>query len=250
MTTKLFLLYEREDISEYSHPDIIPLKLDQTYYFESEAFRMITDLPNVKNIGFLTPSSKHKIKDFSIEKLLNLEPNPIIFLYDGNNRYIPTETQAIKCHGESFLTIWKYILDKHFISHSIINTYYGGFSNLWIAKKDFVVDYLKFAKKTMFFLDNSPHLISELLLSDSKYPGVLIKTNILQEKFGFNYYPYHPFVMERLISLFTKTKHCKVVFYDEIIKKAQPNPIVKKYYIHHINFSGGKLHLLRNRSGF
>jgi hypothetical protein len=245
MTTKLFLLYSNEDISKYAHPDVIPLKLDQTHYFESEAFRMLKNLPNVENIGFLTPSSKHKIKDFSIEKLLKLNPDPIVFLYGGGiHKYVPTEKQAVESHGEKFLTIWKYVLDKHLISHSVMNTYCAGFSNLWIAKRDFVVEYLKFAKTTMFFLDNSPEQIKKIIFSDSEYPGLLIKTNVLQEKFGFNYYPYHPFIMERLISLFTRLKHHKVVFHDDIVKIVKTTHISIKENRGQLNFIGGRFRLL------
>jgi hypothetical protein len=203
--TKLFLLYNDEDISEYSHPDIIPLKLNQTPYFESEAFRMLEDLPNAENIGFLTPSAKDKIKDFSIEKTLNLNPRPIVYLYPSLINFI--EKKTLEYIGEQFLIIWKYILDKHSIDHSVMNTYSGGYCNLWIAKKEFVCEYIEFARKTMEFLDNSPQEIRTLLFSDSTYHGKLSNTGILNKKFGFNYYPFHPFVMERLISLFAKIKN-------------------------------------------
>ena len=102
MSTKLFLLYNDENISEYLHPDIIPLKLNQTPYFESEAFRMLDDLPNAENIGFLTPSAKRKIKDFSIEKILKLNPDPIFYLCKGPEL---VEKQAIDYHRKTFLII-------------------------------------------------------------------------------------------------------------------------------------------------
>jgi len=139
MSTKLFLLYNDENISDYSHPDIIPLKLNQTPYFESEAFRMLEDLPNAENIGFLTPSAKRKIKDFSIEKILKLNPDPIFYFCKGRER---VEKQAIEYHGKTFLILWRYILDFHRISYSIMNTYYGSYCNLWVAKREFVREYM------------------------------------------------------------------------------------------------------------
>jgi hypothetical protein len=202
--TKLFLLYHNEDISKYSHPDIIPLKLNQTPYFESEAFRMLEDLPNAENIGFLTPSAKNKIKYFSIENILNLDPDPFFYFCKGPER---VEKQAIEYHGKTFLILWRYILDFHRISYSIMNTYYGSYCNLWVAKREFVREYIEFAKKTMNFLDNSSEDIRMLLFSDSRYyEGKLLNTGILNKKFGFNHYPFHPFVMERLISLFATLK--------------------------------------------
>jgi hypothetical protein len=202
--TKLFLLYYNEDISDYNHPDVIPLKLTQTPYFESEAFRMLEDLPNAENIGFLTPSAKNKIKDFSIEKILNLNPDPITFLYVINKQI---EKDSVLYHGKNFLTVWKYIFNTHSLSYSIMNTYIGGYSNLWVAKREFVVEYLKFAKKTMFFLDTSPTLIQNIIFSDSNYRGKLMDTGILNTRFGFNHYPWHPFILERLINLFAKIKN-------------------------------------------
>ena len=202
--TKLFLLYHNEDISEYSHPDIIPLKLIQTPYFESEAFRMLTDLPDAENIGFLTPSAKNKIKYFSIEKILELDPDPITFLLPIVKKI---EKDSILFHGIKFVNLWKYILDSHSISHSVMNTYIGGYSNLWVAKREFVAEYLKFARRTMFLLDISPMPIQNILFSDSMYHGKLINTGILDKRFGFNHYPWHPFLLERLISLFAKIKN-------------------------------------------
>lgn len=203
--TKIFLLYNSEDITAYNHKDIIPFKLNQTEYFESEAFRMLNeeDLPDVENIGFITPSSKFKIPNFSIEKILQLQANPITFLWPQQEK---CEEHAVKWHGDEFLIIWKYLLDCHSISYDIINTYNISFSNLWIAKKTFVIEYLKFAKKTINFLDNSKDEIKNILFSDSKYIGKLTSTGILKKKFGYNHYPFHPFVMERIICLFSRIK--------------------------------------------
>jgi hypothetical protein len=204
--TKLFLLYNDEDISSYIHPDIIPLKLNQTEYFESEAFRMLneSDLPHVENIGFITPSSRFKIPNFSIDNILQLQPTPIIFLWP---QQVKCEEHAISYHGPNFLTIWKYLLNCHRISHKVINTYNVKFSNLWIAKRSFVIEYLQFAKKTINYLDNSNAEIKNILFSDSHYPGKLLNTGVLEKKFNLSHYPFHPFVMERIICLFNRIKN-------------------------------------------
>ena len=57
MVFKLYLLYSYENISSYLHNDIIPLKLDQTEFFESEAFRMLNESNLVQSdyIGFISP---------------------------------------------------------------------------------------------------------------------------------------------------------------------------------------------------
>jgi hypothetical protein len=205
VVTKLFLLYSDEDISYYIHPDIIPLKLNQTEYFESEAFRMLneSDLPDVENIGFITPSARFKIPNFSIKKILEINPKPITFLFPGSQK---CEEHAIRFHGNGFLTIWKYLLDCHSISYDIINTYTGKFSNLWIAKRSFVIEYLNFAKKTIEYLDKSNTEIKNILFSDSKYIGKLLESGLLKKKFNLSHYPFHPFIMERIICLFDRIK--------------------------------------------
>ena len=236
MTTKIFLLYNNEDIREYSHPDIIPLKLTQTPYFESEAFRMLEDLPNAENIGFLTPSAKRKIKDFSIENILKINPDPIVFLYKITPE-ISVEKQAVISHGKKFVDVWKYILDSHSISHSVMNTYVGGYSNLWLAKREFVVEFLNFAKKTIVHLDNAPSSIKDIIFSDSKYPGKLINTGILNKRFGFNHYPWHPFIMERIICLFARIKN---VAKYKILRKSETR----------LRFDGEKIRLFRDGCRF
>ena len=55
---KYFLTYHQEDIKQFNHPDIIPLKLDQTEYFEYESYRMLKpeDIPDVLRSNFKIPS--------------------------------------------------------------------------------------------------------------------------------------------------------------------------------------------------
>jgi hypothetical protein len=206
MQTVLFLLYNDEDISQFKHPNVIPVKLNQTKYFESEFFRMIEALPQAENYGIITPSlfNKMTVKK-SLDQLITAMPNPIIKLYDVHPR-VGCYALASYYHGEAFSRTWNWMLDQHGISQETNSKYAGFYANLWISKRDFFIEFLAFAKKTIQMLENAPPEIQELLNSDSKHVGSLCGTGKLKEKFGYDWYPQHPFIMERLICLFTFLK--------------------------------------------
>ena len=205
-TTKIFLLYNDEDISAFSHPDIIPVKLNQTEYFESEFFRMIepADIPNADNIGIITPSLFNKCKGITLDELFKMKPDPyIVKLYTTNE---PCENNATGYHGIFFIVLWSWILEQYDISYLNFNEYPGFFSNLWITRRDLFIEYLGFAKNTIKLIDNAPLRIKEVLETNPNYGHAKISTDILQRRFGKPYYPWQPFLMERLICLFIHLK--------------------------------------------
>jgi hypothetical protein len=208
--TVLFLLYNDENISEFEKiSEVIPIKLNQNHYFESEFFRMFEEknfsqIQDIDNIGIITPSFYKKIQK-SIPELLLLNPNPIkkLFLLKTKMNYYD---HGIYTHGKNFKIIWDWLVLKLNINFKKIKKNkksVGFYSNLWIAKKSFFLKYIEFAKKSMELLDNAPENIKKLLHSNSNYPGNLLKEGKLIEKFGYNWYPMHPFIMERLICLFS-----------------------------------------------
>jgi len=204
-STKIFLLYNDEDISVFNHPDIIPVKLNQTEYFESEFFRMIKpeNVPDADNIGIITPSLFKKCKDITLNTLFKMRPNPyIVKLYPTNE---PCENNATGYHGIFFIVLWSWILEQYDISYLNFNEYPVFFSNLWITRRDLFIEYLTFAKNTMNLIDNAPLRIKEVLETDPNYLGKIGK-NTLELRFGKPYYPWQPFLMERLICLFIHLK--------------------------------------------
>jgi hypothetical protein len=62
---------------------------------------------------------------------------------------------------------------------------------------------LKLAKRAIAIIDNAPPHIKYLLASDSRYDGKLLRTGVLEKRFGKPYYPWQPFLMERLICVYT-----------------------------------------------
>ena len=205
-STKIFLLYNDEDISAFNHPDIIPVKLNQSEYFESEFFRMIepADIPNADNIGIITPSLFNKCKGITLNELFMKTPNPyIVKLYPTTE---PCENHATGYHGIFFIVLWSWILEQYNISYLNFNEYPAFFSNLWITKRDLFIEYLGFAKNIMKLIDNAPQRIKEVLETNPNYGHAKISTNVLELRFGKPYYPWQPFLMERLICLFIHLK--------------------------------------------
>ena len=215
MTLKLFLLYNDEDISLLVHPNIIPLKLAQTPYFESEAFRMLdpATLPDVDNIGFITPSLFKSQR--TISNILNDCTQPLTEIYSilPSQHFPPMHTleQALSYHGIPFYQLWVWLLFKlETHADAPIASFYR---NFWVAPRQFVCDYLIYAKQAINILDNPGHM-HDLLFSNSRYDDGKLTTNQCIAKFQKPYYTFHTFLMERLICVFA---------YNHGLKRQVPN---------------------------
>jgi hypothetical protein len=207
MTTKIFLAYHDEDISQFNHPDIIPIKLNQSEYFESEIFRMLSPdmIPEADNIGIITPSIFRKVPSLTIESLFTQNPNPFAKLSLWME-HIPCDSLAVKYHGQMYMVLYIWLLEQLNIPLTIVNKYKAFYSNMWITKRPIFLEYLSLAKQAIKCLDSPPPHIHYALRTDSMYRGKLIGTGILEKRFGKPYYPWQPFIMERLICAFAYIK--------------------------------------------
>jgi hypothetical protein len=207
MTTKIFLAYHDEDITQYNHPNIIPIKLDQTEYFESEIFRMLTPdmIPKADNIGIITPSLLKKIPGMTVDALFSTNPNPFTKLVLWME-HIPCDMIALKYHGQMYMVIMVWLLEKLGISLNIVNRYKGFYCNMWITKREIFLEYLDIAKRAIKYLDSPPPHIQFALFTDPNYIGKLNGTGILEKRFKKSYYPWQPFILERLICAFAHVK--------------------------------------------
>jgi len=205
--TKIFLLYSHEDISRFQHEDIIPLKLNQGPYLESEAFPMLsyTDLPKCDAIGFITPKSFNNLLisnnfELFMKYTLQVEIKEItsFFNFDGH-----TLDHGVTSHGERFRKIWNYLSEK--LTYKVDYAFREVpvfFRNAWVAPRSQVVGYLYFAKEAIRIMDNAEPEIRDLLYSDPYYAdGKISKADCL-DIFGVPHYTYHPFIMELLICLY------------------------------------------------
>lgn len=73
--------------------------------------------------------------------------------------------------------------------------------------RDYVENYLNPAMKVM----TEDKEIASRCMNDSKYAGLARRSaDFLKEKFGINYYPMHPFLLERLFSVYCDHKRINV----------------------------------------
>ena len=74
-TTHYFLFYYNEDITQFIHPQITPIKLSETdkVYFEYRGFSQIKSVPDVDNIGFLSPSFFKKSGISTVDAICDIQ---------------------------------------------------------------------------------------------------------------------------------------------------------------------------------
>jgi hypothetical protein len=196
-STVIYLLYNDEDISKFRHPQIIPLKINvQNEYFESQAFREIDKLVDVKNIGFITPAFFRK-QELTLDEL---------FLKIGSERLektvglVKAEDNRLafltKFHGENFIKIWRWLIAELGYKNHVNDDFKGFSANMWISNREFVLNFIKVARQAMDLCDNAPADIKKLLYSDTHYNGSV--KHKMMEKFGVPHYPFHPFILENL----------------------------------------------------
>lgn len=210
MSFKIFLLYSNEDISEYEHPDIIPIKLNQTLFFESEFFRMIQidDIPQVDTLGIITPafSKKSTISFQDLLELCKTKPKQIKGFIQWATPIQDLLDYSVGAHGTNFLIVWNWLL--YSLSLSYTKGCPGFFANTWIGPRDLFLEYVKIAKQAIESMENAPQYIQDKLHSNAGYktPSKETQDNILKR----DYYTYHCFLMERLICVFAHAKGLKL----------------------------------------
>jgi len=219
MSLTLYLLYRDEDISQFNHPHITPLKVEKaSKYYESEIFNQIDidNLPQTEKIGFITPSVFRKYGkrdlDLFVTQLQNLPNNRIVpIAYNPN----PCPSEAVYAHGQTFVDLWSWIIESLGYSSTTNDKFHVICCNMWIAPRDAFIDYVLLARKAMKNIDNAPQEIKDKFFSDSNYFkwGGKLTPKECMEKFGVPHYPYHPFLLERLISFF------KYIYENKLIQK-------------------------------
>jgi hypothetical protein len=219
-TNHYFLFYYDEDISAYKQPYItpIPLQANHPTLFESRGFFQITDLPNVDNIGFLTPSFLKKTR-IPLHELRNieLEEHTICgFIWNGTEKNCLA--QAKTSHGPVFQKLWNRILELLGYVHLIGKDFLCSYCNMWLANRTIVENYLVFIQRVMTTMLEFTGHWKTLLESNSKYPGKLVLNNQIKTRTGFPHYTFHAFLAERMIGLFAMLKSYSYLEYRTKIK--------------------------------
>lgn len=100
----------------------------------------------------------------------------------------------------------------------------GFFCNYWVAKPEWMSRYISFFKKARVFIDYNKSIRSEIW-KDSTYPLVNITEDDLMRIYGKPYYPYLPFVCERLPCYFFENENATILFNSIIEWKIENNVI-------------------------
>jgi hypothetical protein len=219
-TSHYYLLYYKEDISRFKHPHITPVRLsdDNPQFFESRGFLQIDTgtIPDVDYVGFITPSFFKKSGIKSLDNIFNLEveQNAVCgyYLTDKTNTCI---NKSAGYHGDSFIKLWNHILTESGYEHFVGKDFICSYSNLWVAERQFTVEFILFIRKVIHILCSLTDDWKLLLNSDSKYNGSLLEGGRINDVIGFPYYTFHPFICERMIGLFAALKEYKYIDYNE-----------------------------------
>jgi hypothetical protein len=162
-------------------------------------------VPNVDQIGCITPSFLDKYHFLTLDDVLNVQ------VEKGFHKFFEISIPCEQFFGHDQspqIAIWRWMIEELGLSWTY-NKYNGFYSNFWITTREAFVEYIRFAKKAIHLIDNAPPHIKTLLDTHSGYNGKLIGTGILEKRFGKSWYPWHPFILERVVCLYSYVKETK-----------------------------------------
>jgi len=217
---KVFQIYFSEETKEKIEPEYIPYyNYPCSKYFES---KVICDLVkagehlNSEWFGVLSANLRTKIqtsklwgksianqsmRDFSpgrFENFVKVHKADIASyskhlphrVYPSIEKYHPGICEAI----QTILQKLKYGVNYNMFSYQVI------YFNYFIARPHIYEDYVKTLLIPVIDLMETDPQVRALVESDSKYPHSM--PDDLAEQIGFNYWPMHSFICERLINLY------------------------------------------------
>jgi len=184
-------------------------------FMESQFLRTLSDLepewrdaPYVGMCGYGIMLKQTGVPRRSMETLVDESKNADFISFYGALKE-PLIENTCKFHPE-FASIWTALLKKLEITDcSDIPLWFP--CNSWMAKPQWMKQYLEMALKVMHWLETDVELMG-LCDQDTHYQGKLSAESRLQ-LFGKPYYTYYPFVMERLPALFLWMNREKQSFY-------------------------------------
>ena len=196
----IYQIYYKDHQKQHMFLDAIPLfNSDISLYFENNVILNLYKQGKIvgEYFGALSWNArlKNKLENTSLHEFICGNYDIYSLTYDNHD----VIGYAIKCHPD-FLDIFTELMKYLNIDENIrprIGLYQNGIITNPSIYKDFIENYLI---PSIEFLDNCSGPIKEKLYSDAKYSGGNIE--VLKDYFGFDHYPYHPFVLERLWSVY------------------------------------------------
>lgn len=194
----------------YSHKWARIIWIPTTVYLESVAYyhTLASRMPEWKHadyVGCIGWSAYDKMNSLDLDDVISQSQNAdvVAFMYRGD----PLVATADTWHPK-FSNIWVPVLTSMgYAQNDIVSTDIPSFyCNYWAARPSHMAAYIDFFKKFKIQLENVPE-IQSALWSDSTYKDRGTDIAKLDEEqcmtiWGVPYYPYHPFICERLPCFF------------------------------------------------
>lgn len=220
------------------------LYIESTKYLESDAYRALKDLEHEWGdkdyVGVIKYSFEDKTSFFNFDELCRGDGADVL-TFVGPESHSPDTLgvsmirTAKRCHMY-FPSIWAHVLvtrlglDATKVFSDDIPAFY---SNFWIAKTPFFKEYIRVYGIVREVMETD-ELIRPILYQNAAY-FQHIDTERLTAIMGVPYYPYHPFVMERLpclvfwlmgAKIYQVTNEERMRIQEHFLKRAYPNGYV------------------------
>lgn len=209
-----YIKYYNEDCTVFFESEVIRKLIEEKKHLGAEYFGVVSHKLKEK-LGFtmkekwrnLPNIANHSTNEFTPElfeaELHKWKPDVMSF-----QRHMPHDpiTVADRFHPE-FSSFWSYIMYRIGYEWEPVIFQDVFYCNYFVAKPDI---YEKFVTEmlapAMDVMKNMPEL-----MGNSKYPQIL--PAILAAKFDISWYPYHPFICERMFSYFVHLHQYKTLHY-------------------------------------
>ena len=212
----IYIIYHNdasyELIKQYEkYPYVKLIHIETTKFFESIIFRYLANHKNEwiskKYVGLLTYAFGRKINMTldtlytNLVKLLNNDYDLITLFQGGGKYYDKPLTYNFHPNNQK---IFDYVLPKVGFKTPIrYDLVHGFYCNYWITKSVWMEKYIDFALTVMDILSDAKDIYLQKLVNGSaRYRAGNLTQAQLIKMFNLPHYPNHPFIMERLPSLF------------------------------------------------
>lgn len=220
VAAQLIQIYYDESQLKELYPFAVPYFNEKlTVFFENSVIADLVMKTNASKIGVCSWKLRQKQRGYYIGR-----PKPItqevingdyeILSFTKNTKYhqmIAAATQSHKYFQPTFDKILKAIGKTR--PHEVKNPIY---QNHFIAKREIYQDYVKnWLIPAMEVMENDPE-IKELCYKDSNYSNLSGGSAMnLEKQIGLSYFPMHPFLLERLFSVYHNVMGHKVTYNDQ-----------------------------------
>lgn len=199
------LQHAKLEYEKYEWAQILLIKsslLFENIMYDSWLLDNYDEWKDLDYVGTISWKATQKIKLPNIDKVINYMKNNdygiAVLNYLSNNMI-----EFANYFHTKFKSLWINIFTKYGINNdTIINTDYIGFySNYWITTPKLMLEYINFFKDIIKIIDNNDEIQKDIWCNSNYLKASLTKDECYK-LFKKPYYPYHPFIYERLPCFF------------------------------------------------